>query len=136
MTRPMQDRAPSGNTRPRITIAGADPQFCAGVRQLIQLLNPQIEVVSAPAEAPVPEPAPAPTVETVENPRFVQLTTRQRQVLDEITKGHTNKQIARALQISPATVRAHVSALLRVLGVSTRTAAAAMASRERSEPEA
>lgn len=134
MTQSIKDRVQSENSRPRITIAGADPQFCAGVRQLIQLLNPQVEVVSAPMKTPG-EDAVTFVDEPAGSPRLLNLTARQRQVLTEITKGHTNKQIARELQISPATVRAHVSALLRVLGVPTRTAAAALASRERDDIE-
>lgn len=53
------------------------------------------------------------------------LTLRQQEVLKMLTRGMSNKEIARVLEISPFTVRIHVSLVFKALGVSTRAAAAA-----------
>ncbi|ATU94113.1 response regulator transcription factor [Phyllobacterium zundukense] len=62
-----------------------------------------------------------------ENDALSHLTLRQRDVLRLLARGLSNKEIARALDISPFTVRIHVSALFRTLKVSSRSAAAAKA---------
>jgi DNA-binding NarL/FixJ family response regulator len=51
------------------------------------------------------------------------LTHRQQAVCALIVKGRTVKHIARELDISPATVKAHVQPILRALGVVNRTEA-------------
>jgi DNA-binding CsgD family transcriptional regulator/tetratricopeptide (TPR) repeat protein len=57
------------------------------------------------------------------------LTPREQQVLALVAEGLTNGQIAERLFISAKTASVHVSAILRKLGVSTRTEAALLASR-------
>lgn len=51
------------------------------------------------------------------------LTPRQTDVLASLLKGHPNKLIARELNLSVETVKDHVAAVLRALGVSSRTQA-------------
>jgi len=57
------------------------------------------------------------------------LAGREREVLAEIAKGRSNREIARALTVSEKTVKAHVSAILAKLGVQDRTQAALLAVR-------
>jgi DNA-binding CsgD family transcriptional regulator len=55
------------------------------------------------------------------------LTQRERDVLGLVCAGHTNRQIAAQLFISPKTAALHVSHILAKLGVTTRGEAAALA---------
>lgn len=55
------------------------------------------------------------------------LTERQREVLELIKAGRSNKEIARELKLGLGTVKIHVAGLLRGLGVATRAEAAAAA---------
>ncbi|WP_369374942.1 AAA family ATPase [Promicromonospora sp. Populi] len=57
------------------------------------------------------------------------LTARERQVLALVAEGLTNGQIAERLFISAKTASVHVSAILRKLGVASRTEAALLARR-------
>jgi ATP/maltotriose-dependent transcriptional regulator MalT len=57
------------------------------------------------------------------------LTERERQVLGLIAEGATNRQIGAALFMAEKTASVHVSRILRKLGVSSRTQAAAVAHR-------
>jgi DNA-binding CsgD family transcriptional regulator len=52
------------------------------------------------------------------------LTRRQRDVLDLIVQGKSNKEIARILGLGVGTVKIHVAALFRKLGVNRRAAVA------------
>lgn len=55
--------------------------------------------------------------------RLSSLTPQQLRVLMMLTQGLLNKQIAFGLNVSEATVKAHVSAILQKLGVESRTQA-------------
>lgn len=51
------------------------------------------------------------------------MTDRQYEVLLNAVRGQSNKVIARSLLLSEGTVKAHLSAAFRILGVSNRTEA-------------
>lgn len=52
------------------------------------------------------------------------LTPRQRQVLDLVARGLSNKEIAKTLGLSPATIKTHVSQAIAIVGGTNRTDAA------------
>jgi RNA polymerase sigma factor (sigma-70 family) len=58
-----------------------------------------------------------------------ELTDREREVLELLSQGHTNRQIADQLGITANTVKKHVDHILQKLQVSTRAAAVAVAMR-------
>jgi DNA-binding NarL/FixJ family response regulator len=72
------------------------------------------------AGARPPAPAPQPALE----PGSRAVTDRQKQVLTLIARGLSNKEIARSLGVSPATVKTHVTNAIGSVGAANRTEAA------------
>jgi DNA-binding NarL/FixJ family response regulator len=58
-----------------------------------------------------------------------ELTPRESDVLEQIVRGRSNKEIASELEISEATVKTHINSLLAKLGVTDRTQATTAAIR-------
>ncbi|OYU81925.1 MAG: DNA-binding response regulator, partial [Burkholderiales bacterium PBB5] len=58
------------------------------------------------------------------------LTPRETEVLSWVAKGKTNRDVGEILGLSPRTVNKHLEHVFEKLGVETRAAAAALASRE------
>jgi NarL family two-component system response regulator LiaR len=71
---------------------------------------------------------------TVQRRPLDQLSPREVEVLAALARGRTNRQIARALQISEETVKAHVSSILAKLGLADRTQAAIFGLQQRLVP--
>ncbi|MCZ7574261.1 MAG: response regulator transcription factor [Ardenticatenaceae bacterium] len=71
------------------------------------------------------KPAPAQPADPAE-----QLTPREKEVLERLAEGASNKEIAAALSVSENTVKYHVRNILSKLHLSSRTQAAAYAIRE------
>jgi DNA-binding NarL/FixJ family response regulator len=61
--------------------------------------------------------------------RLSTLTPQQLKVLVMLAEGHSNKHIAAHLAITEATVKAHITGILRKLGIERRTQAAVLAQR-------
>jgi LuxR family transcriptional regulator, maltose regulon positive regulatory protein len=74
-----------------------------------------------------PTPGPAPATADA-------LSPRERDILDLIGQGQTNKAIARALAITPETVKTHVKRIFVKLGVESRAQAVALQAKPRPGP--
>lgn len=94
---------------PSADLAAAIRDTAAGIRRL----TPEIEQSLA---------------ELDEKPRF---TPRQREVLDAITRGLSNDEIATLLEISKARVKQHLNEVYEKLGAANRAEAVAIAMRRR-----
>jgi len=71
----------------------------------------------------------AATAEPPTRLRMAALTPREAEVLSWVAKGKTNRDVAEILGMSPRTVNKHLEHVFEKLGVETRAAAAALASR-------
>ena len=83
---------------------GVSPLAPEVTRRLVETFNPAPDAVS-------------------NDPRLAELTRRETDVLVALARGRSNREIARHLVLSEATVKTHVNRLLRKLGLSSRTQA-------------
>jgi DNA-binding NarL/FixJ family response regulator len=67
--------------------------------------------------------------ESMPNELFTPLSAREMEILQHITRGRSNKEIALDLGISRQTVKNHMTSILRKLAVNDRTQAALYALR-------
>ena len=67
--------------------------------------------------------------------RLAELTPQQFRVLQMLATGQLNKQIAYALNVSEATIKAHMTAILRKLGANNRTQAVLIAGKLAVDPD-
>ena len=74
-------------------------------------------------------PAPRARARTITAQQLEALTSRQREVLDLLSQGISNKEIAAELKVAEGTIRIHVAAILKTLGLHNRTQAALAALR-------
>ncbi len=92
-----------------------------GQLDLLRLLPSLLRPAGDPAPMPTARPAPS----AAKAPGLQDLSEREREVLERMAAGDSNKLIARAFQLSPHTVKRHVANILDKLGVQTRGQAAA-----------
>jgi DNA-binding NarL/FixJ family response regulator len=105
----------------RLGIAGFAPKTSksaiieAAIRLILaggRYLPPRLVEIAARSGAPAIATAPS-----------ARLTERQTDVLRLIAGGASNKEIARGLDLSPATIKAHAAAAIAALGAANRTEA-------------
>lgn len=71
-----------------------------------------------------------------QDPRVASLTDQERTILDHITEGQTNRQIAEEIHLAEKTVKNYVSNILAKLGMQRRTEAAVFWSQHLDDPKA
>ena len=133
--RPQRKRGAPALPRPRLLVSGADEAalvrraFAAGASCFLPKSMSVAEVSAAirqvlaggvyvPGASTVPPAGPG-----------AQLSLRQLEVLRLLGEGYTNKQIARSLDITERTAKAHVAAIFEALAVDNRTQAVVAAQR-------
>lgn len=84
-----------------------------------EMVGSLAQLVRGSASATPQEPLPATP--------FADLTPRELEILEHLAGGFSNKMIARALDITDGTVKLHVKAILRKLGMRSRVEAAVTA---------
>lgn len=96
-------------------------ELIAVVRQVLDGKKSFPGAMAGPEKASISDPDGQDTAASIP------LTDRQMEVLKLIAEGFSNKEIARRLELSENTVKIHVSAVFRGLGVHNRTQAAVSA---------
>ena len=99
------------------------PPMMLGLQGAAQPESDTVPSVMQTRGAPLGSAAQADSHQRVPSLASIGLTPRQSDVLALLLKGLPNKLIARELKLSVETVKDHVAAVLRALGVSTRTQA-------------
>lgn len=100
-----------------------------GIWLATQLVKPKVQKVVVEKEVFVPQPGEF-TINEKELEKL-NLTNREYEVLQLLTKGYSNSDIAEKLFLSLSTVKTHVSSLLSKLNVKSRTQAIEKAKRLR-----
>ncbi|MAY70118.1 MAG: DNA-binding response regulator [Halomonas sp.] len=100
------------------------PDLLAAIKQILdgQIYLPA-EIMRRPAEASSAPSATSGATSSADAGALEQLTVKQLEVLTLLIRGASNKVIARELDIAETTVKTHVSAILKKLGVGSRVQA-------------
>ena len=99
------------------------------ILQGVVYLPPSVLDAGMPAPVASAKPPSTGPRGVADHPALAHLTERQRQALELLMTGKSNKTIARELGIAFGTVKAHLQNLYRALGVATRVEAVCLVSR-------
>jgi DNA-binding NarL/FixJ family response regulator len=134
LTLPVVVISGSDDTNDALQALGAGAMGYVPERSDLQTLVQALQLVLAggtyvPPLKPLVEPARASTAAAAPEHDWssLPLTPRQKHVLNLLTQGLSNKLIARELGVSVDTVKDHVAAVLKALGVASRTQAVVVA---------
>ncbi len=94
----------------------------------VSTISPEMtdKLVNAFQAAAAGGAAAAPAAQEVPQAGIDRLSPREREILEKIAAGASNKEIGRALSIAETTVKIHVQHILRKLGLSSRVQAAVL----------
>lgn len=95
------------------------PQNCPGA-EVVEVFAPEPSAELVPAEMQTATPS----------PQALRCSPRQREVIELLIAGHSNKSMARILDLSEGTIKFHMSAVMRLLGVNGRVEAATKAMKQ------
>lgn len=124
-------RARAGDA-PIVIVTGSEPgpeaaaMLKAGARGYVHKRTPSAQLLAA-LQHVLEGGVWSPPISSRAAPEEVLLSPRQREVLRLLARGASNQDIADQLGISPATVRVHVSSVMKALQVENRTQAATTA---------
>jgi two-component system nitrate/nitrite response regulator NarL len=103
-------------------LAGAIVRAMRGESTISPEMTGKLVTAFQALQAQPDAPAPTASTDAVQN-----LSPREREILGEIARGSSNKEIARTLDIAEATVKIHVQHILRKLNLNSRVQAAVYA---------
>ncbi len=127
---------------PKEDLAAAFDDVLEHVRQLNDVANRVRTMIAHTSDGGPPAANGGRTADGGGSPRehreaaSTRLTERQRQVLDLLVQGASNREISRALHITEQTVKAHLQAVYQKLGATDRTRAVVIAIRLGMDPHA
>ena len=120
---PLVVKKGDGTTRRISSAMFSIPSYHRALATLVHVLKPAVEE-SAAAVAPVPEPL---SPVAGHDGDMVALTSREREVLEELSHGASTPQVARKLGIAGVTVRNHIQSILQKLEVHSKLEAVVLA---------